>query len=163
MILLPQLPCFGITVIRHHTWPQIAYYLQRNPRAFFTFNSPILELSHSCKTSWTSESEWGSCEKEPAKGQVRNTLKSLLTLNCACCPLRWGCLLLKSCVAVTRGCPDQESNLCHPMQKLFFGIAKRDIIKCWDLHLKGISNLTDVTHCMAIDGRGFLGWDNARL
>lgn len=31
------------------------------------------------------------------------------------------------CVAMTRGCPDQEKNL--PRQKLFFGNAKRDIIK----------------------------------
>lgn len=40
-----------------------------NVLLWFPFNS--IELSHSCKTSWASESQWGSCKKDPAKGQVR--------------------------------------------------------------------------------------------
>lgn len=76
----------------------------------FSFNS--LELSHSYKAPWTSESQWGSCKEDPAKGQVRNVWVSKYPTPC-CSSSRGGRLVFHdSSTATARSCTERERKLC---------------------------------------------------
>lgn len=113
---------------------RLVILLQRDVQYPFLVSSfNVLELSHSCKTSWTGESQWGSCKKDPAKGQVRNALVSTHPAGGTAAgedALCFSILMLPWPEGAQIGKGNSAS------LRLFFGNAKKNIMKYCDLHLE---------------------------
>ena len=114
----------------------------------FSFNS--VELSHSCKAPWTSESQWGSCKKDPAKGQVRNALVSTCPTPVAAVAGDGALWFLILTLPWPEAAQNRKGSSVSPRQKLFFGSASWNIVRYSDLHLKENREPHSYSLCLGI-------------